>query len=73
VVRLERYYKQPTLLNGEIDNIQSTEVARKVAHMLADATCEFHLKEAHLFMLGNTTLPVPTRNMWVRRVARRLV
>lgn len=71
-IQLYRYYKEPTLLNGEI-MIESREVAKKVAHMLADATCEFHLKEAHLFMLGKTALPVPTRNMWVRRTKRRTI
>lgn len=68
-ITLSRYYKEPTLLNGRI-KIQSVEVARNVAHMLADATYESYLKNAHLFMLGNTALPVPTRNMWVRRVAK---
>ena len=68
-IRLKHYYEEPALLYGEI-KILSVGAAQNVAHMLADATYESYLKKAHLYMLGNTALPVPTRNMWVRRVAK---
>ena len=69
---LHRYYKEPTLYNGMIC-INSKDVAVKVANILADAVNRIRFKRVHLFMLGTTALPVPTRNMWVRRTKRRMV
>jgi len=69
-ILLWQYDKEPTLISGEI-HIRSTDVAVHVARFLADATGLSPYKGAHLFMLGKTALPVPTRNMWVRRVRAR--
>ena len=69
-ILLWQYDKEPTLISGEM-YIRSTDIAELVARFLADATGLSPFKGAHLFMLGKTALPVPTRNMWVRRVRAR--
>ena len=68
-IDLFRFCEESTLFSGEIQ-VKSATIAWSLAHMLADATTSPTLKKAHLFMLGRTALPVPTKNMWVRPTKR---